>query len=158
MSNDFDFLLGKWKVVNYRLARWLCGSREWIEFESRHEERKLSTGRGTVAFHEYVMDRVPYERNILREYHEKFDFWKIDRLDPRTSLQMSPLKGTFWDNKGSFISRGVLRGSDVLVHVEWTHICDTFANWEQSLSRDNGRTWETSWVMEFCRYKPVLVS
>jgi len=151
MSNDFDFLLGQWKVINTRLDTWLCGCREWIEFESRHEERKLSSGLGTVALHQYTMDRVPYERSVIRSYNEKLDYWKIDRLDERTSLVINPLQGTFWDNKGSFISRGNLGTRDVLVHVEWTKVCETYACWEQALSKNNGKSWETNWVMEFFR-------
>lgn len=149
MSNDFDFLLGEWKVINSRLETWLSGSREWIEFESLHEERKLTTGLGTVALHQYTMDQVTYERSVIRSYDQKLDYWKIDRLDGRTSLVMHPLQGTFWENKGSFISQGNLGARDVLVHVEWTNVCETYACWEQALSKDNGRSWETNWVMEF---------
>lgn len=149
MSNDFDFLLGQWKVMNFRLKRWLKNCREWEEFESFHEERRLTSGPGTVALHQYIKDQVPYERSVLRSYNEKFDFWKIDRLDERTSLVMNPLTGTFWENKGSFISHGYVGLRDVLVHVEWTKICKTFASWEQALSKDGGKTWETNWVMEF---------
>lgn len=151
MSNDFDFLLGSWRVVNTRLEKWLCGCRDWIEFESTHEERRLKLGEGTVAFHQYMLDNVAYERNVLRSYHAKHDFWSIDRLDVRTQLVMHPLEGTFWENKGSFLSRGKLDSLDVLIHVEWTKICATFASWEQSLSKDNGKTWETTWVMDFFR-------
>jgi len=149
MSNDFDFLLGKWKVLNTRLTRWLCDCREWMEFESEHEERKLSSGKGTVAYHQYIVDRVPFERNILRSYNERFDYWKIDRLDGHANLLISPLQGTFWENKGSFLSRGTLESRNILVHVEWTHISENYASWEQALSKDNGRSWETGWVMEF---------
>lgn len=151
MSNDFDFLLGRWKVVNQRLTQWLDGSHEWMEFESTHEERKLSSGWGTVAYHQYIMDRIPYERNIIRSYNERWDSWKIDRLDGRTSLVMSPLQGTFWQNKGCFVSQGTLNSLPVLVWVEWSRICESYASWEQALSKDNGRTWETNWVMEFFR-------
>lgn len=149
MSTDFDFLLGRWRVSNTRLARWLSNSRDWMEFESQHEERRLSSGQGTVAYHQYVLNDVTYERGILRSYNERFDFWKIDRLDGQAILSMMPLKGTFSLNKGFFLSRGTLRSLDVLVHVEWTRICETFACWEQALSKDNGRTWETNWIMEF---------
>lgn len=151
MSNDFDFLLGRWTVLNQRLTQWLDGSNEWMEFESTHEERKLRSGQGTVAYHQYVMDRVPYERNIIRSYNERWDLWKIDRLDAKTSLVMTPLQGTFWQNKGSFVSRGTMDSLPVLVWVEWSRICETYASWEQALSKDNGRTWETNWVMEFFR-------
>lgn len=151
MSNDFDFLLGRWQVANSRRSRWLSDCREWMEFESYHEERKLSSGLGTVAYHQYMIDQVPYERSVLRSYNDRFDFWKIDRLDDRTNLVMHPLKGTFWNDKGYFISRGSLRSMDVLVHVEWSRICETYAYWEQALSKDNGKTWETTWLMEFFR-------
>ena len=151
MSNDFDFLLGGWKVLNTRLSQWLCECTEWTEFESFHEERKLSSGQGNVAFHQYVMGRVLYERNVLRSYNEKLDFWKIDRLDAMTNLIVSPLQGTFWRNKGSFLSTGQLNGQHVIVWVEWTRIGDTYACWEQALSGDKGKSWETNWVMEFFR-------
>jgi hypothetical protein len=153
MSNDFDFLLGGWRVMNTRLTKWLSECTEWTEFESFHQEKKMSTGEGNFALHQYVLNQTFHERSVLRSYDSKLDFWKIDRLDDMTSLFMSPLKGTFWSNKGSFISTGKLGAKDVLVWVEWTKICKTFASWEQALSPDNGRTWETNWVMEFWKIK-----
>jgi hypothetical protein len=153
MSNDFDFLLGGWRVMNTRLARWLNDCTEWVEFESFHQEKKLSTGLGNIAHHQYVLGQAFHERTVLRSYNNQYDFWKIDRLDDMTTLLMSPLKGTFWSNKGSFLSTGKLDTKDVLVWVEWTKICKTFACWEQALSPDNGKTWETNWVMEFWKVK-----
>lgn len=149
MSTDFDFLLGQWKVLNTRLTRWLDDCREWMEFESIHEERKMSSGQGTVAYHQYVFEGTPFERNVLRSYNPRFDFWKIDRLDGHASLLIDPLRGTFWENKGFFITQGQLDSRSVLVHVEWTSICENYASWEQALSKDDGKSWETGWVMEF---------
>lgn len=151
MNNDFDFLLGRWRVMNRRLTNWLGGSGRWEEFESSHEERKLNSGAGNVAYHQFVLDRVPYERTVLRSYNPTLDFWKIDRLNGMTNLVTSPLLGTFWQNKGSFISKGYLDTRSVLVWVEWTCIGDSFASWEQALSADQGETWETNWVMDFFR-------
>lgn len=151
MSSDFDFLIGNWKVINTRLSSWLNDCSEWIEFESHHKERKLQNGRGNVALHQYVLDRTQYERSVLRLYQPRWDYWQIDRLDTATSLSMRPLKGTFWSNKGAFLSEGCYASRAVLVWVEWTQVCSNYVCWEQALSGDNGRTWETNWVMEFFR-------
>lgn len=152
MRNDFDFLIGEWKVFNTRLEQWLSNCQHWLEFESRHIEKHLHWG-GTVALHHYLLDNIPFERSVLRTYSQFLDFWKIDRLDTITKLTMAPLTGTFWSNKGSFIANGRFENKSVLVSVEWTKICTTYACWEQALSTDNGKTWETNWIMEF--YKKI---
>ena len=151
MSNDFDFLLGNWKVVNTRLKDWLCDSKIWIEFESEHTEKRLEDGNGNFAFHQYTRQGSIIERSVLRLYDEQSQYWKINRVDSWSDLLIPSLHGTFWQNKGSFLSKGIFHGIDVLVWVEWTKICKTYACWEQALSSDNGRTWETNWQMEFFR-------
>lgn len=151
MSSDFDFLIGNWRVFNSRLKTLFNDCTDWINFESIHHEHRLKSGNGNFATHHYVVDKTLYERSVIRSYNSKFDYWKIDRLDNMTKLMMSPLTGTFWRNKGAFLSRGFLETKEILVWVEWTKICDTFASWEQAMSEDNGKTWETNWVMEFYR-------
>ena len=153
MNSDFDFLLGKWKVTNTRLSRWLCDCKSWVAFDSTHLETRLQSGAGNFAMHSYVFNKSIFERTVLRLYDGSSDFWKINRLDTMSNLMMSPLTGTFWRNKGSFLSKGTIAGTDVLVWVEWTKICKTYASWEQALSSDNGRTWENNWVMEFFKVR-----
>ncbi|MBL7872061.1 MAG: hypothetical protein JNM78_10645 [Cyclobacteriaceae bacterium] len=151
MSQDFDFLIGQWKVFNTRLKSWLCDCNEWMSFESFHTEQRSHSGNGNFALHQYVNGNSLCERSVSRHFDEYAQFWKIDRMDSMSGLMLKSLKGTFWNNKGSFLSRGVLDGNDVLVWVEWTKICKTYAYWEQALSNDDGKTWETNWVMEFYR-------
>lgn len=147
--NDFDFLQGKWRVLNTRLVNWLSNCHDWMEFESFHVEQKRNKGLGNIAIHQYVLDRNFFERSIMRSYNPQFDFWKIDRMDGTMNLLMSPLQGTFWRNKGSFLSKGIFNTVEVLIWVEWTKITNTYVTWEQAFSTDNGRTWETNWVMDF---------
>jgi len=151
MITDFDFLVGEWKVLNTRLSQWLCDNRQWIEFDSHHVEKRLQSGTGNFAWHQYVLSNTLCERSILRLYEQASDFWSINRLDAMTGLLMAPLTGTFWKNKGSFLSKGQFAGKEVLVWVEWTRICKTYACWEQAMSSNDGRTWENNWVMEFYR-------
>jgi hypothetical protein len=153
MLNDFDFLIGQWKVFNTRLSKWLCECSEWVSFESYHTEQRRNSGHGNFAIHEYKVDNTLHERSIIRQYDDHYNFWKIDRMDNMSALAMPSLKGTFWHNKGSFLSKGIFDGQDVSVWVEWTKICKNYAYWEQALSKDEGKTWELNWMMEFYREK-----
>lgn len=153
MLEDFDFLLGQWKVVNTRLTKWLCDCNDWISFESHHTEQRRNSAPGNIAMHRYVYGNALCERSIVREFDDTDQFWKIVRMDTMSALSMPSLKGTFWRNKGSFLSNGIFDGQEVMVWVEWTRICRNFAYWEQSFSKDNGRTWELNWMMEFHRLK-----
>ncbi|NOT75806.1 MAG: hypothetical protein HOP08_12840 [Cyclobacteriaceae bacterium] len=153
MLEDFDFLIGQWKVVNTRLKNWLCDCNDWISFESHHTEVKRNAGVGNIAMHRYIEGNSLCERSVVREFDFNNQFWKIDRMDSMSALAMPALKGTFWRNKGSFLSQGIFDNREVLVWVEWTEICKNFAYWEQSFSTDNGRTWELNWMMEFYRVK-----
>ena len=42
-QNDFDFLIGKWKVHNRKLNSRLSGCSEWTEFEAQVDCRKFLT-------------------------------------------------------------------------------------------------------------------
>ena len=151
VGNDFDFLIGQWRVVNSRLRHWLCDSTDWFEFESVHTEKKLASGLGTFAMHEYLLEGSAFARSVLRQYSPSDQFWKICRMDAMSPVKFSELIGSFWAGKGRFLSKGIFKDQDVLVWVEWTKVCETFVCWEQALSGDNGKTWETNWVMEFYR-------
>ncbi|MBL0347518.1 hypothetical protein [Candidatus Villigracilis affinis] len=45
--DDFDFLIGTWKVHHRRLKERLKGSSEWEEFEGDTVDRKILNGLGT---------------------------------------------------------------------------------------------------------------
>lgn len=153
MLDDFDFLIGQWSVMNTRLKNWLCGCSDWVQFESQHIEKRHSLGPGNFAVHQYVYNHALYERSVLRKFDDRYQFWEINRMDQMSALALQSLKGTFWKNKGSFISKGILNEQDVLVGAEWTKVTSNFAYWEQSISNDNGATWELTWVMDFKRKK-----
>jgi hypothetical protein len=132
MTEDFDFLIGQWQVINTRLKDWLCECNEWITFESYHLEQKRSSGSGNFAVHQYTLGNAQYERSILRQYDNRYEFWKIDRIDTMSALTMPSLKGTFWNNKGSFLSKGFFHEQEVLIWVE--------NNWVMEFFRDKNRS------------------
>ena len=46
--NDFDFLLGTWKVHHRTLAERLKGSTDWEEFDGDTVDRKILNGLGNM--------------------------------------------------------------------------------------------------------------
>src|SRR5713226_7983174 len=42
--NDFDFLVGKWKMHNRRLNKRLENCKDWTDFDSRDENSKILSG------------------------------------------------------------------------------------------------------------------
>jgi hypothetical protein len=50
-----------------------------------------------------------------------------------------------------FYSDDTLRGKPVRPRVTWSQITPTSARWEQALSGDGGKTWETNWITDFQR-------
>jgi hypothetical protein len=89
----------------------------------------------------------------LRAYDPKtaqWAIWWIDGRDPFGALD-PPVIGRFDNGVGTFYSDGMVDGKSTRTRFIWSHITPTSARWEQALSSDAGKTWETNWIMEFQR-------
>jgi hypothetical protein len=151
---SFDFLLGSWRVHNRRLVAPLRRSTEWQEFEASLHARPILAGLGHIdEFWAPVLpDGGSLQGCALRlfdpETRSWSDWWasasRPGHLDP-------PVVGRFVDGRGSFLGDMVLDGRPVRVRYEWTDVGAASARWEQAFSPDEGRTWETNWVMTLSR-------
>jgi hypothetical protein len=61
----------------------------------------------------------------------------------------TPVVGRFRDDVGRFECDDLLGGREAKVRFDWKDITHSSARWEQSLSFDDGRTFDTNWIMEF---------
>jgi hypothetical protein len=59
-----------------------------------------------------------------------------------------PMVGGFKDGRGEFYAQEVFEGRHVYSRFIWSKITTTSCQWEQALSGDGGKTWETNWIME----------
>ncbi|HET6174431.1 MAG TPA: hypothetical protein VFD90_17615 [Gaiellales bacterium] len=150
-AHDFDFLFGRWHVLNRCLPRRLAGSGEWEEFPAEAVARPLPGGLGNQD--EF---RTDHDGGMLgmsfRFFDPKTRLWSIYWADSRRpGLLDPPVVGSFADGIGLFEGADVFQGTSILVRFAWSEIDTPGPRWEQAFSADGGQTWETNWIMEFTR-------
>jgi hypothetical protein len=148
--HDFDFLFGKWKMHNRRLAARLAGSTEWLEFESTNDcHPNLS---GIANEDTYCTD---YWEGFCGMSFRFFDpvqkSWAIYWADNRTGVLQPPVVGAFHGDRGVFEGPDVFAGKPIVVRYIWSRVTTPNPRWEQAFSPDGGKTWETNWIMDFTR-------
>ena len=149
--NDFDFLMGAWKVHHRMLKDRLKGSEEWIEFEGDTVARKILNGIGNLDENLIHMKTGPVHAITLRLFNPASKEWSIYWSTDRTGILDVPVIGGFKDGVGEFYSQEIFEGRHVYSRFIWSRITGTSCQWEQAFSEDGGKTWETNWVMEFER-------
>ena len=148
---DFDFFIGQWRVHNRRLRERLKGSTAWEEFEGATVARKVLGGLGNID--EITMDRAsgPSHGMTLRLYDPNSRQWSLYWANGLQGILDTPMIGSFENGRGEFFAQEVFEGKRVFSRFIWSDITATTCRWEQALSADGGKTWETNWIMEFER-------
>jgi len=148
---DFDFLIGQWSIRNRRLRERLKESTAWEEFEAAAVVRKILGGLGNS-------DEVTMERSsgrvhgmTLRLYDPIAQQWSLYWADSLHGILETPMIGSFENGHGEFFAQEVFEGKRVFSRFIWSNITATSCRWEQALSADGGKTWETNWIMELER-------
>jgi hypothetical protein len=151
--HDFDFLVGHWRSHHRKLRERLANNHEWIEFDGTLEMHKLMDGYSNVDDNMFEVPGEPYRGVGLRAFDAKSQQWSIWWLDsrmPQAPLD-PPVKGSFQNGVGTFYADDTLRGKPVRLRFVWSGITGNSCHWEQALSADGGKTWETNWIMDFVR-------
>ena len=149
--NDFDFLIGTWKVHHRRLRERLKGSTEWEEFEGDTVDRKILNGLGNLDENSIYMKASPVHAVSLRVFNPSLREWNIYWSTDQTGTLDVPMIGSFKDGRGEFYSQEVFEGRHIYNRFIWSKITARACQWEQAFSEDGGKSWETNWVMEFER-------
>ena len=149
--NDFDFLLGSWRVHHRRLKERLAGNHDWIEFEGTCVMQKILGGAGNLDENVLDFPGDAYRAVTLRTYDAAKRQWSIWWVDGRNPGHLDPpLVGGFKDGVGTFHAEHTFRGKPIWVRFLWTNRTNQ-PRWEQAFSEDKGNTWETNWTMEFVK-------
>jgi hypothetical protein len=149
--NDFDFLIGAWKVHHHRLAERLKGSTDWEEFDGDTIDRKILDGLGNMD--ENILHRKTGAVHAisLRLFDPKSKEWSIYWSTNLTVTLDVPMIGGFREGRGEFYSQEVFEGRHIYNRFIWSKISAGSCQREQAFSTDGGKAWETNWIMEFER-------
>ena len=149
---DFDAFLGRWQVRHRSLKQRLAGSNDWDEFDGTSHWQSILGG--TANFNESVVHRsgTTYQSLGLRAYDAKTEVWtdwSLSGRDP-TKITVDGI-GRFANGVGTFFADDTFAGKPIRVRGTFTPLTARSMRWEQAFSADNGRTWETNYVMEHTR-------
>ncbi len=150
--SDFDFMIGDWWVRHRRLNSRLTGCNDWTEFEGTSSTRKILGGLGNVEDNVLNFPDGEVKAAAFRSFNEESHEWAIWWLDGRAPHNLEvPVIGKFSGSVGTFFAKDTLNGKPIIVRFTWTTNPGKNPVWDQAFSEDDGKTWETNWVMEFVR-------
>lgn len=146
---DFDFLIGNWRVRHRLLKQRLSNGRDSIEFDGTCVTRKILGGRGNLDEHFLDLPGDAYSAVAFRTFDLATQRWSIWWIDGRSPSELDPpLVGRFENGVGTFYANHLFQGERIRVRFLWTDL-ETHPHWEQAFSADNGQTWEVNWTMRF---------
>ncbi len=150
-SHDFDFCFGGWRIENRRLVARLQACTEWETFHATGHARPILGGIGNID--NFVPEgwRPGFLGMTLRLFNPNDQQWSIYWASNQTGTLEPPVIGGFEDGVGIFEGDDHHDGRPVRTRFIWSGITSDSAHWEQALSEDGGRTWETNWIMRFTR-------
>lgn len=150
--NDFDFYVGTWDVANRRLLKRGVGADEWEEFPGRSVAHSVFGGRGN--FDEITFPTKGFDGATLRLYDAARDEWSLYWINSERGLDPVPVVGRFADGIGVFEADDTDEGRPIRVRFTWSEITSDTCRWEQAFSYDDGKSWETNWIMRSTRVTP----
>ena len=149
---EFDFLAGRWTIKNRRLRTRWAGSEDWELFDGEATCWTVLGGLGSIE----ELSIPPGQprglgiRLLDTERGQWSDHW-VGRGGG--VIAPTPMWGGFDDSgAGTFIATDD-RDGDIAIWSRgvWDRITPTSCRWHQAFSRDEGRTWEHNWFMDWTR-------
>jgi hypothetical protein len=150
-AHDFDFWMGRWRIENKRLVKRLAGCTEWEEFQATCRAWPLPGGIGNSDEFTCEAWRPGFVGMAFRIFNPATRLWSIYWVDNNVGILQPPVVGRFENGVGIFEGPDEFGGKPITVRFTWSHITANGARWEQAFSVDEGKTWETNWVMMMSR-------
>jgi hypothetical protein len=152
---DFDFLFGRWHVVNRKLADVLdpCCT-DWTEFSSSFVVRPLLAGLANMDCYATAEcpGSGPMQGLTVRLFNPATRLWRIWWASSQQPGDLdTPVEGRFAGALGEFFCNDTLAGRQVRVRYAWTRADPEHPWWTQAFSHDGGINWKTNWIMKLTR-------
>jgi hypothetical protein len=144
-QNDFDFLIGKWKLKHRKLKSRLDNSHEWDEFETVVEDVSILEGMGNMDVANATFDGKGWEGRTIRLFDPKTRLWSLFWVASDVGVMDPPVVGSFENGVGHFFCKDVFKGKNIIMMFRWDMRDKHNPIWSQAFSPDNGKTWEWNW-------------
>ncbi len=153
--HNFDFLVGKWNVLNRRLKDRMNDCDEWTEFTAEMETKPILNGLGIMD----EMKSAHFGDNFIglsiRILNPVSNEWKIfwaDTANPEIGLK-EQVVGKFENGVGKFFGKEDYKGKEYNLRFLWKKETADTAQWEQAYYNEASQVWETNWTMLFTSIK-----
>jgi hypothetical protein len=144
---EFDFLNGEWKIQHRRKPP---GATAWDEFNGEATCWSILGGVGSVE--ELRIPARQFSGMGLRLFDQEKRVWTDFWVNAKSGVLMPPgTTGTFEQGVGVFIADDTDAGQPIKIRGMWDEIAADRCRWQQAVSRDGGKIWDTNWVMAWRR-------
>jgi hypothetical protein len=154
-ARAFDFWIGDWRIEQKILRQ--DGS--WLKEDAKTSVAPALDGcalvehwEGTVQFFWEGMKQPEAMRGLsVRSYDAKSGNWSIYWMDTRSPRFGVPYVGRLEEGGGEFFRewqapQGKRRG-----RITFTRAGPDEVHWDLAISKDDGKSWSTIWIMEMHR-------
>jgi hypothetical protein len=150
-AHDFDFSIGTFKTHIRRLSHPLTGSHTWTQWSGTVATRGLRDGGGDLEELEAASPAGHFEGLTLRLYDASTRKWALYWVNIDNGSLGTPMTGEFARGKGIFCDEETIDGRTVRVRNIYSRATTDTYRFEQALSSDGGKSWETNFVADLSR-------
>jgi hypothetical protein len=129
----------------------LTGSTTWVEYDGVSVVRPVWNGRASLFELEADGPAGHIEGVGLRLYNPQSHQWSLNWANSAAGTLGVPTVGEFKNGRGEFVDQETFNGRTILVRNSFSDITTNSSRFEQTFSDDEGKTWETNWIMTFVR-------
>jgi hypothetical protein len=145
---DFHFLHGEWRIAQRKLK----ADGTWDVFEGEATCWTILGGVGSVE--ELRIPARNFSGMGLRTLDVEKRVWSDFWVNAKSGVLTTPgMTGSFENGAGIFFTDDPEAGAGVKYAGIWDKITPTSCRWRQASTKDSGRTWEQSWIMEWTRVR-----
>jgi hypothetical protein len=150
---DWDFLVGNWRVRHRKLSKRLVGSTDWIEFNGECSCWMTLGDQVNIDDHQIDQPTGAYRASTIRVFDPKRAAWDVYWIDSRAppAVMTMPISGGFEGKIGRLFADSEFEGRPIRTRFLWFDDNPRQCRWEQAFSADAGRSWETNWQMRLER-------
>lgn len=150
--HDFDFFAeGVWKVSHRRLKTFLAGATEWDSFEGTVTTRTMLNNLVTIDENDIRAAGGAYRGSTLRVFDPATQIWSIYWIDGRFGILDPAMRGKWENGRCVLTGDDTYKGKPIKLRQEYSRLPGQNPHWQQAMSIDDGKTWETNWHMDYTR-------